>query len=272
MSTDSTTAPVVADPVVVGYCDGGTWSAAFGLSYRDLLVTDLCGPQQIVRPDGKELRVRAGTMGVAGARNKIVVTFLESTTAPWLWMVDTDMGFAPDTVSRLVDAADPQERPVVGGLCFSLRRESGAQHYASRSTIIPTLYNYDETPDGEAGFRPVLDYPRGQLVQVSATGAACLLMHRSALQAIRDRHGDAWFDPVTHRTGDLGKPRTFSEDLSFCVRLAGLGIPLHVHTGVTTTHDKGGIFLDQDTYDQQGVSGGVRDENRAQVPAEDHGH
>jgi len=242
----------VSDPdaVVVGYCDAGTWSAAFGLSYRDMLVTDLCGPQQIVRPDGKELRVRAGTMGVASARNQITASFLDQTDAPWLWMVDTDMGFAPDTVTRLVAAADPQERPVVGGLCFALRREQGGPLHAARSRIQPTLYRYDEV-DGEVGFRSVADYPRDQLVRVDGTGAACLLIHRGALQAVRDRCGDAWFDPATHPTGDNGKPRWFSEDLSFCVRLAALGIPLHVDTRVRTTHDKGAIFLDEHTYDEQ---------------------
>lgn len=242
--------PPAVDPVVVGYCDGGTWSAVFGLSYRDLLVRDLFGPQRIVRQDGRELRVQAGTMGVAGARNEIVRTFLDSTSAPWLWMVDTDMGFAADTVDHLVAVADPLERPVVGALCFALKRSPGGQMHAVRHRIQPTLYRYAETT-GEVGFAPILDYPRDQLVPVGGTGAACLLMHRHALAAIRDRYGPAWFTPITHPTGDHGQPRSFSEDLSFCVRLAAVGVPLYVHTGIRTTHDKGGIFLDEETYDAQ---------------------
>ena len=36
------------------------------------------------------------------------------------------MGFAPDTINRLLEAADPVERPVVGGLCFTQREEETA--------------------------------------------------------------------------------------------------------------------------------------------------
>jgi hypothetical protein len=65
---------------------------------------------------------------------------------------------------------------------------------------------------------------------------------------VRAKYGDAWFDTATHPTGLKGKPRNFSEDLSFCVRLAACGIPLHVDTRVKTTHYKGGIFLDEELF------------------------
>jgi hypothetical protein len=38
------------------------------------------------------------------------------------------------------------------------------------------------------------------------------------------------------------------------VRLAALDIPVHVNTAVKTTHDKGGIFLDEETFDAQTAS------------------
>lgn len=236
--------------VVVGYCDGGTWSAAFGLSYRDLVMHDVLGPGRIVREGGTELRQVAGTMGVASGRNKITTQFLDATDGEWLWMVDTDMGFAPDTVDRLVTSADPQERPVVGGLCFAIKRQARGDYWAERYRIAPTVYEYLDLGD-EVGFRPILDYKRDTVVQVAGTGAACLLMHRGALEQVRAKYGDAWFDPITHPTGEKGKPRTFSEDLSFCVRLQAIGLPVHVDTSVKTCHDKGGVFLDEYAFDQQ---------------------
>jgi hypothetical protein len=232
--------------VAVGFCDGGSWSAAFGLAYRDLCLADLGGSGRIVRPGGVELRKVAGAGGIASARNEIVRQFLDRAEAEWLWMVDTDMVFAPDVADRLVEAADPVERPVVGGLCFALK-EDGREGYVMRYGIRPTLYDYVELPD-EVGFRAATDYPRDELVRVAGTGAACLLIHRSALERVRDRYGDIWFEPATHPTGDHGKPRVFSEDLSFCVRLAAVGVPVHVHTGVKTAHDKGGVFLDETAY------------------------
>ena len=241
--------------VVVGFLDDGHWSACFGLSYLELTLHDALVSQRIVREGGTYLRKVCGTAGVPAGRNEVVANFLDHTDGEWLFFVDTDMGFAADTVDRLVSAADPDSRPVMGGLCFAQRRTKPAPFHAERFGIIPTVYSYVELED-EVGFRPLPDYGRDQVVQVAGTGAACLLIHRTVLEQVRLKCGDAWFDPAVHPTGDRGKPRTFSEDLSFCVRCAALGIPIHVDTRVKTCHEKGGIFLDEEAYDAQGVSGG----------------
>lgn len=239
-----------AGTVVVGYLDGGQWSACFGLSYRDLCMHDMLGPQRIVREGGKELRALTGSGGIPANRNKVARDFLDNTDGEWLFFIDSDMGFAADTVDRLVQAADRYQKPVMGGLCFALKRKRQGDFYAEKFTVAPTVYEYLEL-ETEVGFRPILGYARDQVIQVAGTGAACLLLHRRALSKVRQKYGDAWFDPIVHPTGDRGKPRTFSEDLSFCVRLQAVDIPVHVHTGVKTCHEKGGVFLDEDAFDTQ---------------------
>lgn len=246
-----TFAAPVPGSVAVGFMDGGTWSASFGLSYRDLLLQDVMTRQRIVRPGGLELRALTGAGGLAGGRNKIARDFLEVTDAEYLFMIDTDMGFAPDIVERLVESCGP-ERPVVGALCFACLRfpppDSQAHMYGERFTIQPTLYHYVEQPDS-IGFLPISDYPRNELVQVSGTGAAALMIHRSALELVADKFGPVWFDPITHPTALKGGPRTFSEDLSFCLRIAAVDLPLWVDTRVKTNHHKGVLFLDEETFD-----------------------
>lgn len=238
--------------VAVGYLDAGQWSACFGLSYRDLLLYDQGGAGRIVRQGGAELRAVTGTGGVAINRNKVAARFLDETDAEWLFVVDTDMGFAADSVERLLESADPVERPVMGALCFSATREKvKGLGYAERFRIQPTVYTWIDTPD-QVGVLPVLDYPRDAVVQAGATGAACIVIHRDVLAKMRARYGgDCWYDPITHPTGQDGRPRTFSEDLSFCVRLAACDIPLHINTGVKTTHEKGCVYLDEETFDRQ---------------------
>jgi hypothetical protein len=240
----------VEGTVVPGVLDNGNWSACFGLSYRDLSLADALGPQQIIRPGGGELRKVCGSGGIAAGRNEVAAQFLDATDGEWLWFVDSDMGFRPDTVARLVAAADPAERPVLGALAFCLLGDGHADLYAERYLVQPTLYAYRDTGD-EVGFQPIGDYPADQVVEVSGTGAACLLIHRELLEAIRSKYGDAWFDPIVHPTGNHGRPRTFSEDLSFCVRVAGVGAPLHVDTSIKTTHHKGGIYLDEEMFARQ---------------------
>jgi hypothetical protein len=245
---------VTPGSAVVGFLDGGGWSACFGLSYRDLCIHDAFHQQRMARSGPGELRALTGSGGIPANRNKVVRGFLEKTRGEWLLFIDTDMGFAADTLDRLIASADPVKRPVMGGLCFAGVRDkagsSASPLYAERFKVVPTVYEYLDTGD-EIGFRPIPDYPRDQVMQVAGTGAACLLIHRSALEAIRALSGDCWFDPITHPTALKGGPRTFSEDLSFCVRLASCGIPVHVDTSVKTTHEKGMAFLDEGAFDQQ---------------------
>lgn len=232
--------------VAVGFLDDGNWSACFGLSLVDLYLVDATIGSNRMVPNGRQVRKRASSGGLATGRNDVATSALE-TGCEWLWMVDTDMGFGPTAVDDLIAAADPETRPVVGGLCFSLRHDRPGLFYGEKYVIVPSAYRWVETPE-QVGFQSILDIPENDtLLEVSATGAACLLVHRTALERVRDRYGPCWFDPVTHPTG----PTTFSEDLSFCVRLAGVDIPIYVHTGVETTHDKGGVFLDREAYGAQ---------------------
>lgn len=245
--------------VVVGFLDNGQWSACFGLSYRDLVLHDVLTSQRIVRQGGRELRAVTGAGGIPSSRNKVCRDFLDHTSAEWLWFVDTDMGFAPDTVDRLATSAVARGAKVIGALCFAgLRRKPpvGRTLYAERFLIQPTVYEWVEvrTPSGdidEVGFRPIIDYKRDDVIEVAATGAACLLIHRSVLVSVRHYLGDSWFDPVSIPDGYKGRPRTFSEDMSFCLRVRQLNYSIHVDTSVKTTHEKGFVYLDEETYDAQ---------------------
>lgn len=208
---------------------------------------------------------RRGTTGdLAAARNGGVVDFLDG-DAEWLWWVDTDMGFAPDTVDRLLEAADPEERPVVGAMCFAQRESEPDGVGGYRPVAWPTIMDW--TFEGErGGFQVRWDYPRDTLTRVSGTGSACALIHRSVFERMRDvyegvqreagvrRDGDprwdSWYTRVTNpSTGEL-----VGEDLSFCLRLMRVEIPVHVHTGVQTTHRKNTWLSEQDYWRQRALA------------------
>lgn len=244
-----------AELVTAAFLDGGSWSACFGLSWSDLRMYDAMHHGRLSHRRGM-IRHRTGTMGVASTRSRIVADFLDDSDAAWLWFIDSDMGFQADTIDRLIEAADPAERPIVGGLCFAQKTAGVGPLYAERFRIQPTIYTWHDLGD-ECGFRPVLDYERDSVILTAGTGAACLLMHRGALEKIRAHErwgGDNWFTPIVHPTGNKGRPREFSEDLSFCVRAQACDLPIHVATGVRTTHEKEGIYLDEETFDLQQAS------------------
>lgn len=155
---------------------------------------------------------------LAGCRNLAVQQFLDG-PHDWLWFVDTDMGFAPDTLDRLLD----QNVPVVGALYHGLRQGEPDGMGGYHMQPVPMMFR--RTPVGYTAHADVAD---NELIRVDATGAGCLLIHRVALNAIRAKHGDEWF---SEHDG-------LSEDFAFCERLTDLSIPVYVHTGIRANHHK----------------------------------
>lgn len=244
--------------LAIGYIHPGDVSAAFTMSLVKLMVYE--SARSGVPPFVIANRVASGR--IVEGRNEVAQQFLDHTKAEWLLVVDSDMGFAMDTAERLIGSAHKKDRPIVGALCFGMRRERGNDEtHAEKFRTFPTVYVWRETPDTH-GFQVIPDYPRDQMVLVSATGAACVLIHRSVLERVRDKYGDEWFSEIKT---DKAK---FSEDMSFFIRAQACDVPVHVHTGVKTCHDKGGVFLDEETFDrQQALDAPKKPELRLPEPA-----
>jgi hypothetical protein len=229
---------MTGDAVTLAYLHANEVAYSWHTSMLQLLLGDLEGSQPLRR--GGILAIRCPSAGLLpAARNRVVTHFLRG-RAGWLWLVDTDMGFPPDTVPRLLAAADPTDRPIVGGLCFA-QRELGDDGYGGQLVVpTPTIFDWVTDTDGMGAFEVRAAYERDAVIRCDGTGAACLLIHRGVLERVQERFGPAWFDRIPARDGSVG------EDLSFCMRARELGIPVHVHTGVRTTHMKTRWLSEQD--------------------------
>jgi hypothetical protein len=225
------------DSVCVAYVHDVEVPHSFHTSYLDMVLYDFAKNQRIMR--GGYIRTRYGTGGIVTARNKTARQFVAA-RADWLFWIDSDMGFRPDTVDRLVAAADEDERPIVGGLCFANKEvhEDGYGGYVTSPRV--TIFDYGEL-DGVKKFAGRREYPRDQLVRCA--GSACIIIHRSVLERMEKEYGPTWYSPIM---GDDGEP--LGEDISFCVRATSLDIPIYVHTGVRTTHLKY-VWLGEDLFD-----------------------
>jgi GT2 family glycosyltransferase len=237
---------MIPGAVTVGFLHPGHYAACFAESFKEMLLTDLIGGQRIVSHDHGQLALHTSSAGIVEGRNTLAKFMCDHSQAEWLFMVDSDMGFNGDTLERLIATADPVERPVVGALCFGHRKNGKASFGGMKYISQPTIYDWHEDDD-IAGWLPRFDYQRDALTRCSGTGGACVLIHRTVFERMRDMFGDEWFTPINHAKAET----TFSEDLSFCIRLAALGLPLFVHAGIKTTHDKGGVFLDEELFESQ---------------------
>jgi GT2 family glycosyltransferase len=178
---------------------------------------------------------KISSANISHARNEICRQFLEIGTAPWLLMLDTDMTFEPDLIERLLEFADEDKAPIVGGLCFAMDEERN---------LFPTLYDLTGVP-GALEFVRYHEFAPDAMMQVAATGAACLLIHRSALEKVRDyvdegapagRAGFSqampWFQETVYYDRRIG------EDVTFCLRAGKAGVPVYVNTAVKLGHIK----------------------------------
>lgn len=209
-------------------------------SVMDLLAHDVAHDQALVR--GGFMAMRYATGGIVEARNQAAATFLEG-QAEWLLWVDTDMGFAADSLTRLLAAADATERPILGGLCFSWREYATDGLGGFRTKPVPTLYRWVKADAEQQGFTAWLDYPRDEVVEVAATGSAFILIHRDVLAKIAEAYGPNWYARMTNpTTGQL-----LSEDLSFCAKAVACGYPVHVDTRIKTSHMKT-LWVGEDDY------------------------
>lgn len=157
------------------------------------------------------------------ARNTCAESFLLS-GEEWLWFVDSDTVFGPDTLPRLLALADPAERPILAAAVpiagRSMRTEAGGY---------PDLFwsAFMAAPDG--GLDPVsVAEPLGECVRVDAVGTGCVLIHRSVFEAI----GPGPFCEESSGGAVIG------EDLAFCRRADKLGIPIHLAAHVRVGHAK----------------------------------
>lgn len=223
--------------VVIAYVHPGQCSALFTDSLLQTFMYDRGTSRRIVG-----VLSAWSSANISQPRNRVTAEFLEKyPTAEWLLWVDADMCWGPSAVDELVASADPDSQPIVGGLCFGSGDEG----------LFPTIYLYDEDERGRQSTVRVFDYPRGQMVQCAATGAAFLLIHRRVLETVRDKGFSQlfpWFQECEY--GDIAA----GEDITFCIRAGICGFGVAVNTAVRVGHHKSRV-LDEETFDRERARG-----------------
>lgn len=233
-------APLTHIPgVVIAYIHPGQVSSYFMESMQTTYLADVAASDMGQRPRRiVNILQEWSSANVSGARNTVTERFLDmrtpggATIGDWLLWVDSDMQWEPDAVEYLMESADPVERPIVGGLCFGMA--SGG--------LVPTIYQWCQTDDGELTTYRVGRYERDALIQCAATGAAFILIHRSALEAMRAAEFNAAF-PFFQEVQMGARP--VGEDITFCIRAGQLGIPVYVDTRAKIGHHKSHLLTEE---------------------------
>ncbi len=186
-----------------------------------------------------------GSGFVTNARNELVKQFLkmdDDEPSEWLVMLDDDQLYPQHLFDLLIASVDAAERPIVGLPVWRFIDTD------TTGQVRITHNVYDLAEDGSV-FEWPDPFPENTVLQVAAVGTGCLMMHRSALERMRDVAMEnglgptfCWFrqtvQGVVDADGKLISDHVEGEDVHFC-RLAGVaGIPVCINTSVTLEHVK----------------------------------
>lgn len=172
--------------------------------------------------------IYSGPLSLSKNRNVAVNMFLTQSKCEWLFMVDSDMGFAPETLSTMIKTAEANQLQMLSGLYHGAFLKGPDGKGGWLYDIRPLIFLYNNEKQIFEQFADTEDLPEDTLMGVDGTGGGALLLHRSLLVEMQEKYGAEWFSHL----GD------FSEDLSFCLRIRMMEKPLSVHTGIKFSHHK----------------------------------
>lgn len=188
-------------PGVIGVPCGeqGRWSAFWG---------SLC---DLERPAGT--RVLPGRGSSVAANRNLIASLALDMGAEWVFWLDDDLTFRPDTLLRLLR----HDVPVVVGL--SVQRHRGFEPlWLHRNTNTPDAFYTSPPPSLRAD----------GLVPIAACTSGGMLTRRAALEAVGGPH---WWT-----LGQFGPPDQWCDDLDFCRQLTEAGVPIYGDPSVRLGH------------------------------------
>ncbi len=145
-----------------------------------------------------------------------------------LWL-DSDMTFEPDMFKRLSARVDEGAEFVSG------------MYFTRKAPIQPVIYKTVGMEGNTPKAISFTDYPRDSIFEVAGAGFGAVMMTADLIRRVADKFGLP-FSPVVG----------FGEDLSFCLRVTELGIPMFCDSSIKLGHI-GHIEIDEKTYLKGGI-------------------
>jgi hypothetical protein len=194
---------------------------------------------------------------ITTSRNLYASTVLNDPSYTHLLFIDSDMGFSPSLVARMLAL----QKPIVGIVAPLRKLDLEAYHKARLSTDSPLLARIlaneyvagdgvlpETMPDGSKQVTIVDGF-----VRATHTGTGIMLIDRTVFEALRDKYPDLWMvNPPAHLQ-QMGKFKggylqcfdvargsngmALGEDVSFCLRWSqGLGGEIWVNVDEPILH------------------------------------
>jgi hypothetical protein len=217
------------ETAVLGYVHNGTVCQEFMQSVLACLYADWRDRQVLTTT----LATRSPS--IAHNRNEVVRQFLQ-TDADWLWFVDTDMAFDPDTAYRMIDAANECGAKILSALYFGY----SVTDLEGQPILWPQWFRFRRKDEETTITLPVVQKIEPGIQELGAAGMGCCIIHRDVLVAMKEKYGsDGWIWFAHDLCRDRhGAPARMGEDVSFCARAAAVGYKTFGHGAIGVGHIK----------------------------------
>ena len=167
------------------------------------------------------LAMEAGSL-IYTSRNNLATKALQINADYVFWM-DSDMDFEPDTLIRMVDTLKKNNLDFLTGVYF--RR---------RPPFSPVLFDrLDMTKNGVCSWSNFDEIPN-HLFEIGGCGFGCVLMSTEIFLSVQSQHG-FMFTPI----GNCG------EDVAFCIRARQCGYKLWCDPSIVCGHVGYTVFNDE---------------------------
>ncbi len=180
-----------------------------------------------LRKPAGSLLTKIGGKSVDIARNMIV----DKLEKDWLFLMDSDQTFQPDTLERLLS----WDLPIVSGLYFkspgkpvphaySYAWQEGGHLYSALIGQVGKYLQQHKEALAKAGPAVTLPCKREELIEADGVGGGCLLIHRRVFNALEKPYFEC-------NAGTF-----FGEDFYFCRKVRAAGFKIYVDPGVICGH------------------------------------
>ncbi len=160
---------------------------------------------------------------ISTARNEIAWAFKDDTDADYLWFVDTDIDFPPETLQKLID----RDKDVVSALYLGLHVDGRRFPVALRRGAND---QFDKLP------MKAVRNKKG-LIKVDGIGMGCVLIKRAVIEAVGC--GILW--PFAETFSSENQP--LGEDTTFSVRVVEKGFQLFLDLDTRVGHLKPQVLI-----------------------------
>lgn len=166
--------------------------------------------------DGFIVKRSGGLLSVF--RNGVIAEYLQDVESDWIWLVDSDIVLAEDTLHLLMEqrASHPEAKVITGWYVIPMGEDG----------FRPDVYRWTgETDDWTQGGNFEYQEVPEDVCYIDSAGIGCTLVKRDLLIKMLQKYGrpSPWFTLCERGGPNHPDPRIFGEDHSFFLRARELG-------------------------------------------------